>query len=680
MKKLVFSLVCLLTATIVSARDIQRVACLGNSITKGSWLVKPQRDAYPAVLQQYLGAGYEVDNWGLSAARATQTAKTAYIKSDICRQALESQPQIVTILLGTDDSRKPYQGEFDSFKPGLIQLVKQCQALPTHPKVYLLTPPAIHSVAWDNDSAFLQSHIVPAVKTVAAETGATVIDLNAITQSLGRYYPDGIHPDVNGAGRLAAAIYTGITGKSKQYKRPLSLPTIFTDHAVLQQQSDAAIWGWGAAGQKVTVKPSWSKAVTTTADADGNWRVRIPTRQAGYTKYSIHISQGSQRLELHDILFGEVWFAAGQSNMQMELGGYYSTAVDGGPEAIANSTCEYLRFYRVPHKDCARPLDDVNIPGWEVSGPAAAVHFSATAFFFARQLQRVLNIPVGVIQSAYGGASINSFMTPDVVHQYSYIKDPDYKDMYIPKYWETYTWAKHTPTVVYNAMVHPVQGYNIKGAIWYQGEDDRRHPDLYPKMFESWLRDYQAKWQCGKWPIYYAQIAPYDYNDQTAAPFRECQEKMENPAEGKYMICLMDNGLEKNIHPSDKPTVGFRFAQRVLDKTYGITGINSTYPHFKSLETRAKDGKIILHFTGMDDGVAKKPYKFEGFQVSDNSKQFYNVKEAKGEGATIVLTPPDGIKPVAVRYCWKDYQKGTVYNMRGLPLSSFRTDQWNDVK
>lgn len=680
MKKICLLALCLITMALSGASNVKRVACIGNSITKGSWLAHPDRDSYPATLQRMLGSTYKVDNWGVSGACASPDTKTNYMETEEYKKMVASNPDIVTVMLGTDDSRKPNAGGVPSFQYGLGKLVGSLQALPSHPKIYLITPPPTSSDAYGNNNQTLEGRILPRIKDEASKKGLGLIDVYAQTKGDSKFYADGVHPDENGAGHIAQIICKGISGKSASYERPLFLPTILTSHAVLQQKSNVAIWGWGAAGKKVTVKPSWSKAVTATADAEGNWSLRIPTKEAGYTKYSIAISQNGQKIELNDILFGEVWLAAGQSNMQMEIGGFYRTAVKGGPEAIANSNNDGLRLYRVPRADCARPQIDVNNQGWEVSAPASVVHFSATGYFFASNLQKILNVPVGVIESAYGGASIVSFMSPEAISHYTYVKDADYKGMIIPKYWESYDWPKHTPTVIYNSMIKPILTYNLKGAIWYQGEDDRRHPDLYKKMFHTFMDDYHAKWQCGNWPIYYAQIAPYDYKDSTAALMREAQEQLESDQDSMFMICLMDNGLKDNIHPCDKPTVGFRFAQRVLDKTYGMEGIQSQYPHYKSMEFRQKDGKIVLHFTGMEDGIAKKPYVFTGFQLAGKDKIFYNVKDVKDEGSTIVITPPAGMKPVAVRYCWKDYQEGTIYNMRGLPLSSFRTDDWNDVK
>lgn len=677
MKKIFLLTLCLIMTLSSGAKTVKCVACMGNSITKGSWLIYPTRDSYPAVLGRMLGTTYKVNNWGVSGACVSQDAKNVYMKSSTYTQAVASNPDIVTIMLGTDDSRQVNQGKLVAFGYGLEKLVKSIQALPSHPKVYLITPPKTWSNAWGNDNSTLESRVLPKIKDVAKTLKVGLIDVNTATVNDKSYYPDGVHPDANGAGHIAEIICKSITGKKVKYERPLSVPTLFTNHAVLQQKTNIAIWGWGAAGKTVTVKPSWGKVISVKADKDGNWKLYVTTLPASYTKYSMTISQNGQKIELKDLLFGEVWLAAGQSNMQMELGGYYHTAVQGGPEAIANSANDGLRVYRVPHSSSQRPQEDVPIKGWEVASPGSTVHFSATGYFFARQLQKVLNIPVGVIESAFGGASIVSFMSPDAISKYTDVKEKEYKDMIIPKYWENYDWPQHTPTVVYNAMIKPIVAYNIKGAIWYQGEDDRHFPQLYKKMFHTFMDDYHAKWQCGNWPIYYAQIAPYGYNDNSAANMREAQEQLESDKDSMLMICLMDNGLEHNIHPSDKPTVGFRFAQRVLDKTYHIEGINSEYPHFKSMEVRAKDGKVVLHFTGMDDGVAKKPYAFTGFQLAGKDKIFYNVNDVVEDGSTLVITPPAGMKPVAVRYCFKDYELGKVYNMRGLPLSSFRSDNWD---
>ncbi len=681
MNKIISLILVVMLAMTVSAKDVKRVACIGNSITRGSWLTHPERDSYPAALQRMLGEGWKVDNWGVSGSCASTDNKNMYMKNSTYPKVKASHPDVVTIFLGHDDARKPNQGGMGNFAAGLTQMVQDLKAENSNVKILLITPTAPFTTAWDNDDNVIKTQVIPAIKAVAEKENVQFLDAYPLTAGKRSYFPDGIHPDANGAGLLAQAIYKAITGKTKQYERPLSVPTIFSDHAVLQQHTDVAIWGYGAAGKKVTVKPSWGKAVTTVADQDGNWNLRVHTPDASFTKYSMTIAQNGQSIELHDLLMGEVWLAAGQSNMQMELGGFYRTPIIGGPEAVANAGNDGLRLYRVPRKDIARPQDDVLNKGWEVSSPASAVHFSATAFFFARQLQQTLNIPVGCIESAYGGASVVAFMSPDAVNEYKDEKGEDadkyFKGFKAPKYWEKYNWPTHTPTVIYNAMINPILTYNIKGAIWYQGCDDRRTPELYKRLFRTFLTDWRTKWQCGNFPMYYAQIAPYGYNDNSAARMRDAQSQLESVKDSTLMICLIDNGIENNIHPNDKQTVGFRFAQRVLDKTYHIEGVNSEYPVYKSMEIRPKDGKVVLRFTGADDGIAKSQNGYGGFQIAGKDKIFYNVKAVE-EGNTIVLTPPAGVKPEAVRYCYKDFCVGTVYNLRGNPLSSFRTDNWDN--
>lgn len=681
MKRILLLCLSALMLLSMSAKDIKKVVCIGNSITKGSWLCHPERDSYPAALNRILGDGYQVENLGVGGACASSQANLFYMKNKQYAAIKEAQPQIVTILLGHDDARKPNQKYLSAFTDGLRQMVQDLKALPSHPAIYLVTPTQVFSTAWDNDEAALKSQVVPAIQKVGAEMGVSVIDVYAATQGDSKYYLDGIHPDALGAGHVAEVIATGITGKKAKYVRPLSVPTIFTNHAVLQQKSEAAIWGYAAAGSKVTLKPSWGKAVTVTADTEGKWETSIPTIEASFTPYELEISQGKQKITLSDLLMGEVWLAAGQSNMQMELGGFYRTAVKDGPQAIADSYNEGLRLYFVPRSDCARPYDDVKTSGWQVACPKSVQHFSATGYFFARQLQKSLGIPVGIIQAAYGGASIVAFMSPEATAKCKTITGEgitrDFKDFKAPRYDEKYAWPQHTPNCIYNAMIAPIQGYTMKGAIWYQGCDDRRHPQLYKQLYHTFLDDWRAKWNSGDFPMYYAQIAPFGYKDNTAARMREAQEQIEDDGYKTWMICLMDNGWENNIHPSDKPTVGFRFAQRVLDKTYQMEGVNSTYPHYKSMEVREKDGKVVLRFTGADDGIAKSQQEITGFQIAGSDKIFYNVK-AVDEGNTIVLTPPAGVKPAAVRYCFKDFCVGSVYNMRGNPLSSFRTDDWDN--
>ena len=271
MKALICLVMSLLLAVASNAGTAKRVACIGNSITRGSRLSHPERDSYPAALKRMLGEGWIVDNWGVSGSCASTDLKNMYMKNEVYPKVKASRPDIVTIFLGHDDARKPNQPGLKNFASGLSEMVRNIRSDNQAVRIFLVSPTKVFSQAYDNDDGVIRNLVLPAMRQVAEKEGVGFIDAYTPTEGDKEYFPDGVHPDANGAGHIAQILYKAITGKSRQYERPLSVPSVFSSHAVMQQHTDVAVWGYGAAGKKVTVKPSWGKAVTTIADQDGLW-------------------------------------------------------------------------------------------------------------------------------------------------------------------------------------------------------------------------------------------------------------------------------------------------------------------------------------------------------------------------------------------------------------------------
>jgi sialate O-acetylesterase len=448
-------------------------------------------------------------------------------------------------------------------------------------------------------------------------------------------------------------------------KAEVKLPAIFGDHMVLQQQTDAAIWGTATAGKQVKVQTSWDKkSYSAQVDSKGNWKLKVKTPQAG-GPFNITISDG-QALTLKDVLIGEVWVCSGQSNMQMPMKGYRNQPVLGANEAIATSANNSIRLFTVEREKSLEQSEDFK-GGWLSCEPENVVEFSATAYFFGEMVQEALGVPVGLICSSWGGTRIEPWISENGFGKYDWVNLPDKQ--------KEGDFSQQTPTVLYNAMIAPMVGYGIRGGLWYQGESNRNEPAEYEKLMAGLVENWRSEWKVGEFPFYYVQIAPFDYgkNGLNSAQLREAQLKASTAIPNIGMASLMDVGEKNNIHPADKKAAGQRLAYLALANTYGKKGIEYSGPVMKEMTV---DGSLVkLTFDHANNGLTTFGKSLENFEVAGENKQYFPAHAyLTGEGVTVFSERVQ--KPVAVRYAFKDFVVGELFNTEGLPASSFRTDDW----
>ena len=455
----------------------------------------------------------------------------------------------------------------------------------------------------------------------------------------------------------------------------VKLPALVGDNMVLQRNSEVNLWGWADAGKTVTVRTGWNNASYTARTAsDGTWKAVVRTGEAG-GPYEVRISDGEE-IVLHNILLGEVWVCSGQSNMEMKLSGYIGQPVAGANEAVAHAgRYPDLRLFTVKKKRSTDARDDVE-GSWQISSPAAAVDFSAVGFFFGRNINEILNVPVGMICSAWSGSYIEAWMTADLFEEF---RRPPGGYVY--------------PEELYNAMIHPLLNYGIAGWLWYQGESNRIYPIDYAELQTRMIGLWRERWGRGDLPFYYTQIAPYVYSDGTngiSTPLVRDQQTLAMQVPNTGMAVTMDIGDPVNIHPADKKTVGERLSYWALSETYGLKGIAYRAPEYQSMEI-APDGTVTVKFgypeeaeqgrLPFDNGLAPWDVEFDGFEMAGKDRIFYPVRarvDKSGRRNTVTLWSEQVRQPVAVRYCWKNYTVGTLFSTMGLPVSSFRTDDWEE--
>ena len=479
------------------------------------------------------------------------------------------------------------------------------------------------------------------------------------------------------------------------------LPHVIGSHMVLQRDMPLPIWGWADAGEEVTVKIADRRA-TTTADDQGRWKVRLKPLPAG-GPFDMTVA-GKNTITLTDILIGEVWVGSGQSNMQLSV---RRAAFPQRETAAADYP--KIRLFEVPRKPAGKPVDDVDAQ-WRVCSPAAVSGFSAVAYYFGRKLHKELDVPVGLIESAWGGTRIEPWTSQagfagvpgfdDVLERIAEAESiyaeavaqtlPRYeawltevrkafdagKSVSKPPAWPVHPLASQKqPTGLYNAMIHPLVPFAIRGAIWYQGEASCGDGAKYAEMMKALIGGWRGVWGEGDFPFYFVQIAPYSKlygKDQLPILWEAQTAAMAIPNTG--MIVTTDIGNVDDIHPNNKQDVGRRLALWALAKTYGRDNLVCSGPLYKSMTVESH--KVRLSFDYVGGGLtSRNDGPLNWFEIAGEDRKFV---PARGtiDGETVVVSSDKVAAPVAVRFGWDNAAEPNLMNKEGLPASPFRTDRW----
>lgn len=450
---------------------------------------------------------------------------------------------------------------------------------------------------------------------------------------------------------------------------------IFSDHMVLQHSSPARMWGFAAPGRTVTVTPSWpgAEAATAVTGPDGRWDVTITTPAASYTPYSVTLATADSTVTLNDVLAGEVWLCSGQSNMEMPLRGFYTQPVEGARRAIVTSgRYPGVRVATVPKAGSYTPMADTQTE-WKLSTPAAAADFSAVGYFFARHLNDMLDVPVGIISCAYGGSKVEGWMPREILDTYPGWDIDAERDSTALQEWERIG-------VMYNAMLLPVTPYTVRGFLWNQGESNVGRHHEYPSHQADMVAHWRHLWGDKELPFYFVELPGWEYDDPAgtqAALFRECQHRAARMIPNSGVVCTSDlvkPDEVKDIHASRKEEIGERLAMMAAARTYGIEGVPCTYPEFRSMDV--EPDRAVLHFDNADSGFTPND-ELEGFEVAGSDGVFHPARATEDlyTRDIIVHRPAEADSIKAVRYCFRNFAIGSVHDLMGMPLIPFRTDK-----
>jgi len=441
----------------------------------------------------------------------------------------------------------------------------------------------------------------------------------------------------------------------------ITFPSVFSDNMVLQQNSKVAIWGWAGPGETVKIVASWNTKDTVKVKADNSseWKTSIQTIGAG-GPYSIKIL-GSGNAELKNVMLGEVWICSGQSNMEMSV----NWKLINGEEEASKANNPNIRIFHVQKIGAEYPQQTCEAT-WTMCTPETMRATSATGYFFARELQQKLNVPVGIIVSAWGGTPAEVWIEKSRIEN-----NPELNKSKIT---EHYDWWPSAPGTLYNSMIAPIVPYGIAGAIWYQGEANCSNYPIYSSLMKTLIENWRADFK-KDFPFYLVQIAPYNYGDKGTSQYVREQEEMVTktvPNTGMVVISdLVDN--IKDIHPKNKLDVGKRLANYALAETYKQNIVAYKSPAFQSMQV-TKD-KVRLTFSNVTTGLKSTGKTPAQFLIAGDDKNFVPAT-AKMDGNNIVLSSKLVKVPVAVRFCFDNTSMPDVFSTEGLPLAPFRTDKW----
>lgn len=666
------------------AAEPVRVACVGNSITYGTGIADREHFSYPVQLQQMLGNGYVVGNFGKPGATLLYKGHRPYVEQTEFKEALRFKGDIAVIHLGINDTDpRNWPNYRDEFVKDYLSIMDSLRA--ANPKVRFIlarmTPIADRHPRFQSGTKQWHDEIQTAIETVARVSGAELIDFHEPLYPYPNLLPDAIHPNPEGAGILAKTVYGGITGNYGG----LSMSSLYADYIVLQRDVPLDIHGTANTGEKITVEIGGQKA-STTADNQGKWSIVLSPMQAA-EDLTLTITAGKQRKVFSHVAVGEVWLCSGQSNMAFML-----CQAESGKQDIAAADDPQLRLFDMKGRwetyDVAWPascLDSLNHlqyfheTTWQPSTPSSASRFSAVGYYYGRMLRQKLGVPVGLICNAVGGAPteawvdrnsletsftniLRSWLQNDFIHDW--VRGRAAKNL-------TNDQTKlgrhpYEPCYLYESGILPLQRYPIKGVIWYQGESNAHNKDAHAKLFSLLVNGWRQNWNNPDMPFYFVQLS--SLNRPSWPWFRDSQLRLMKEISNTGMAVSSDHGDSLDVHPRCKQPIGERLARWALAKTYG-QHITPSGPVFSSV-TRQADALIVsfLYADGLQTSDGKAPSCFE---IAEEDGLFQPAN-ATIEGNTVRLTSPTIKHPRYVRYAWQPFTRANLVNADQLPASTFR--------
>ena len=700
MKRFSFLLLGVMLAATVCGKDRVKVACVGNSVTYGYGIADREHYSYPAQLQQMLGDGYDVGNFGRSSATLTSHSPMAYIKQPEYRSAIDFKADIVVIHLGLNDTDPRWWPNYsEEFIPEYRALIDSFRVANPKAKIWicLLSPIGHQHHRFQSGTRDWHAQVSDAIRTVAYGAGVGLIDLFTPLCNRPDLLPDALHPDGEGAGILARTVYQNITGDYGG----LRMPVTYGDHMVLQRDRPIVISGTANAGDKVEVTLDNSKVrkLECLTDAWGKWSVEMPAMPAG-GPYVLSIKSSPQgkgrgaHLIYNNVWLGDVWLCSGQSNMEFTLG-QCATAAQDLSEAPRQQRLHVLGMYPIAATDNVEwpqaVLDSVNAlkymvsAGWQTMSQADVARMSAVAYHFGKTLAESLEdgVHIGLICNPVGGTPAEAWIDrwtlqwdyPQILYNWltndhiqGWVRERGAKNIALAVSQGGKQLQRHPyePCYMYESAIRPLEGTALKGVIWYQGESNAHNTELHELLFPLLQKSWRKAFKSPEVPFYFVQLS--SLNRPSWPKFRNSQRLMADRLPYTWMAVSTDVGDSLNVHPTRKREVGRRLALQALHHTYG-RDILSQGPVPKS--ARREGGAMVVEFESAGQLQTSDGKPVRTFELAGDDGIYYPAT-ATVRGSTVSVEARGKVRnPVHVRYGWQPFTRANLVNEAGLPTSTF---------
>lgn len=663
-----------------------RVACVGNSITYGTGIEDREHFSYPVQLQKMLGGKYVVGNFGKPGATLLCHGHRPYFEQNEFKEAMRFKGDIVVIHLGINDTDpRNWPNYRDEFVTDYLALIDSLRSVNHNARFIIarMTPIAHRHPRFISGTKLWHTEIQQAIETVAKVSGAELIDFHAPLYPYPNLLPDAIHPNAEGAGILARTVYGGITGDYGG----LQMAEIYTDGMVLQREVPLDIHGKADAGRKVTVMFAGQK-VQTVANNRGEWSVTLQPMKAARNLTLVVESDRTKKV-FRDVAVGEVWLCSGQSNMAFTLQQAATAARD-----IPNVSDADLRFFDMKTNwqtnDVAWPLSAIDSlnhlqyfapTSWRGATPETAGQFSAVAYYFGKMLRDSLQVPVGLVCNAVGGASTEAWIDRNTLETRFPAVLNDWLHNDFIQQWVRERAAKnisnaggaaarhpYEPCYLYESGMLPLLQYRVKGVVWYQGESNAHNMEAHERLFKLLVDSWRTNMKNEEMPFYFVQLS--SLNRPSWPWFRDSQLRLMRQLPGVGMAVSSDVGDSLDVHPTHKLEVGERLARWALCKTYARKVVPSG-----PLFSRAwREGSTaVVEFDYADGLTTSDGNPLRCFEVAETDGLFYPA-EAEISGGKVRLSSDKVRTPHFVRYAWQPFTRANMVNADGLPASTFRAE------
>lgn len=668
-----------------------KVACVGNSVTYGYGHKNPAETSYPTQLQQMLGDGYEVRNFGHSGATLLSKGHRPYVNLPEYKAALDFAPDIVIIHLGLNDTDpRNWPNYRDEFYINYTTIIDSFVKVHPdgNPKIIICRmSPIFHwhrrFKSGTRDWYWQIQNRISDIAEYGGYKGIELIDFSRFLYSRPDLMPDALHPNAEGAAILARQVYSAITDDFGG----LSLPAIYSNNMVIQRGEPFVVTGTANSGSKVTVKLGKQKRVANVPE-DGTWRVQFDPLQADGKSLKMVVECGKEKITYENIAVGEVWLCSGQSNMAFMVKESSHIA-----QSLANIQRKDIRLYDMKPRVVTNNVEwdsidlvrlnrhDYYLPAeWQMQNETNVPDFSAVAYHFGAMLADSLGVPVGLICNAVGGAPAEAFIDRKTLEFHPQLVDILYNwrenDMIqdwcrgrasknIAKSTNRLQRHPYEPCYLYETGIAPIVSYPIKGVIWYQGESNAHNVELHEVIFKTLVDSWRTAWNNPELPFYFVQLS--SINRPSWPHFRDSQRRLADAIPFCDFAVSSDKGHPSDVHPKEKAPVGERLARLALNGTYNMNHVVQHGP--TPVSARVVDGKTVIEFGSARELKTSDGKPLRGLEVADAAGcVFVNVDNSVTiEGNCIIIAH----KAAWVRYAWKPFTDANMVNEEGLPASTF---------